>query len=192
MIRVTWNAKYRHLGRPVGDMEILFNVIPIWSLLSAPVPTAQMHYRDHALSVVRPSSLTYQIFVFFSDITERYSTKFDRKQDLNVLYQVCVFRADQKSKMATRLWLAEKFSNCFLHLLNGIQRNLTGNKISTFSTNFVFFEPIGKPRCHLIGWDIFRIFLYNRIQRKQDVNVFYQVCVFWAYQEIYQDRRPGL
>ena len=27
-------------------------------------------------------------------------TKLDRKQDLNVLYQVCVFRADQKTKMA--------------------------------------------------------------------------------------------
>ena len=26
--------------------------------------------------------------------------KLDRKQDLNVLYQVCVFRADQKTKMA--------------------------------------------------------------------------------------------
>ena len=26
--------------------------------------------------------------------------KLDRKQDLNVLYQVCVFRADRKNKMA--------------------------------------------------------------------------------------------
>ena len=25
--------------------------------------------------------------------------KLDRKQDLNVLYQVCVFRADRKNKM---------------------------------------------------------------------------------------------
>ena len=48
-----------------------------------------MHYCDHALSVVRPS-LTFHIFNFFSD----------RKQDLNVLYQVCVFRADWKNKMA--------------------------------------------------------------------------------------------
>ena len=27
--------------------------------------------------------------------------KLDRKQDLNVLYQVCVFQADRKTKMAT-------------------------------------------------------------------------------------------
>ena len=26
--------------------------------------------------------------------------KLDREQDLNVLYQVCVFRADRKNKMA--------------------------------------------------------------------------------------------
>ena len=32
---------------------------------------------------------------------ERNSTKLDRKQDLNTLYQVCVFRGDRKNKMAT-------------------------------------------------------------------------------------------
>ena len=31
---------------------------------------------------------------------EQNSTKLDRKQDLKVLYQVCVFRADWKNKMA--------------------------------------------------------------------------------------------
>ena len=36
----------------------------------------------------------------FSETAERNSTKLDRKQDLNVLYQVCVFRADWKNKMA--------------------------------------------------------------------------------------------
>ena len=36
----------------------------------------------------------------FSEIAERISRKLDMKQDLNVLYQFCVFRADQKNKMA--------------------------------------------------------------------------------------------
>ena len=57
------------------------------------------------------------------------STKLDRKENLNVLYQVRVIR-----------------------------RNLTGSKISTSSTKFVFFGPIGKTRWPprtLIGWDIF-------------------------------------
>ena len=206
-----------------------------------------MHYCDHALSVVRPSVvlpwLTFHIFDFFFETTERNSTKLDRKQDLNVLYQGCVFRADRKNKMAalasdwlrhfrlflwnrwtefnetwpeTRsqrslsklwgffladrknkmaamasdwlghfrlllcnrwmefnetwhearsqrplpnlcfsgrsekqdgrhgLWLAETFSTSPLKLLKRIQRNLTGSKISTSSTKFVFFGPSEK------------------------------------------------
>ena len=62
-------------------------------LFSAPEPEAQVHYCDHGLSVVRPS-LTFHIFDFSSETAERNSTKLYRKQDLNILYQVCVFRAD--------------------------------------------------------------------------------------------------
>ena len=40
------------------------------------------------------------IFDFFSETAEPNSTKLDRKQDLNALYQVCVFRANRKNKMA--------------------------------------------------------------------------------------------
>ena len=40
------------------------------------------------------------IFNFSSKTAEQNSTKLDRKQDLNVLYQVCVLRADRKNKMA--------------------------------------------------------------------------------------------
>ena len=127
----------------------------------------------------------WDIFYFSSETAERNSTKFDRKQDLNVLYQVCVFRADRKNKMAALapdllrhfrlllwnrwmefneiwqearsqcplpslcfscrsekqdsrpgVWLAETFSTSPLKRLNGIQRNLTGSKISMSSTNF--------------------------------------------------------
>ena len=53
-----------------------------------------------ALSV-RPSSLIFHIFDFFSVTGERNSTKLVMEQDLNVLYQVCVFRADRKTKMTT-------------------------------------------------------------------------------------------
>ena len=137
----------------------------------------------------------------FSETAELNSTKLDRKQDLNVLYQVCVFRADQKNKMAALasdwlrhfrlllwnrwtefndtwqearslcplpslcfsgrsekqdgcpgLWLAETFSTSPLKPLNGIQRNLTGSKISTSSSKFVFFGPISKQ--NLPPWPI--------------------------------------
>ena len=48
----------------------------------------------------RPSSVNFHIFDFSSETAERNSTKLDRKQDLNALYQVCAFRADRKNKMA--------------------------------------------------------------------------------------------
>ena len=178
------------------------------------------------------------IFNFFSETAERNWTKLDRKQDFNVLYQVCVFRADLKNKMAALvsdwlryfrlliwnhrtefnetwqearsqrplpslcflgqsekqdghpgLWLAEAFSTSPLKPLNGIERNLTGSKISTSSTKFVFFGPIGKtrwPPWSLIGWDIFDFSSETaernstKLDRKQDLNVLYQVCVFRA------------
>ena len=137
----------------------------------------------------------WDIFDFSSETAERNSTKLDRKQDLNVFYEVCVFRADRKNKMAAPasdwlrhfrlllwnrwtefnetwqearsqcplrslcfsgrlekqdgrpgLWLAETFSTSPLKLLNGIQRNLTGSKISMSSTKFVFFGPIRKQK----------------------------------------------
>ena len=165
------------------------------------------HYCDHALSVVRPSSLTFHIFDFSSETAERNSTKLDRKQDLNVLYKGCVFQAYRKKKMAALdsdwlrhfrlllwnhwtefnktwqdarsehplpslcfsgrsekqdgrpgLWLAVTFSTSPLKPLNGIGRNLTGSKISTSSTKFVFFGPIGKtrwPPWPLVCWGIF-------------------------------------
>ena len=183
---------------------------------------------------VRPS-LTFHIFDFYSETAERNSTKLDRKQDLNVLYQVCVYQADRKNKMAALasdwlrhfqlllwnlwtefketwqearsqrplpslcfsgrlekqdgrpgLWLGETFSTSPLKPLNGIQLNLTGSKISMSSTKFVFFAPIGKtrwPPWPLIGWDIFDFSETaernsTKLDRKQNLNVLYQVCVF--------------
>ena len=43
----------------------------------------------------------WDIFDFSSETAEWNSMKLDRKQDLKALYQVCVFQADRKNKMAT-------------------------------------------------------------------------------------------
>ena len=191
----------------------------------------------------------WDIFYFSSETTKRNSTKRDRKQDLNVLYQflvhlsrrlkctivitrclssvvrpsihrylshfrlllwnrwtefnetwqearsqcplpsLCFSGWSEKQDGRPCLWLAETFSTSSLKPLNGIQRNLKGSKISTCSTKFVFFGPIGKtrwPPWPLIGWDIFDFFSETaernstKLDRKQDLNVLYQVCVFRA------------
>ena len=44
--------------------------------------------------------IDWDISDFFSETAEQNSTKLDRKQDLNVLYQVCVIGVDCKNKMA--------------------------------------------------------------------------------------------
>ena len=210
----------------------------IFGIFSSPEPKAQVSYCHSAPSVVRPSGVNFHIFDFSSETAERNLTKLDRKQDLNALYQVCVFRADPKNKMAALasdwlrhfwlllwncwtefnetwqearsqhplpslcfsdrsekqdgrpgLWLAETFSTSPLRPLNGIQRNLTGSKISKPSTKFVFFGPIIKtrwPLWPLIGRDIFDLSSETternstKFNRKQDLKALYQVCVFRA------------
>ena len=149
----------------------------------------------------------WDIFEFSSETAERNSTLFDRKQDLNALYQVCVFRADRKNKMAALasdwlrhfwvllwnrwtefnetwqearsqrplpslcfsgrsekqdgrpgLWLAETLFTFPLKPLNGIQRNLTGSKISKPSTKFVFSRADRKNKMAVLATDWLRHF----------------------------------
>ena len=134
----------------------------------------------------------------FSKTAERNSTKLDRKQDLNVLYHVCVFRVDRKKQDGRPgLWLAETFSTSPLKLLNGIQRHLTGSKISTSSTKFVFFGPIEKKMAALASdWlGHFRLLLWNGWtefnETWQEARSQRPVCVFSGRSEK-QDGRPGL
>ena len=131
--------------------------------------------------------ISWVIFDFSSETAEQNSTKHDRKQDLNVLYQVCVFRADQKNKIPD-LWLTETFWTSPHKPLKRIQQNLTGSKISMCSTKFVFFGLIRKTRLppwSRIGWDFFNFSETaernsTKLDRKQDLNVLYQVVFFRA------------
>ena len=103
------------------------------------------------------------------------------------LPSLCFSGRSEKQDCRHGLWLADTFSTSPLKPSNGIQQNLTGSKISTSSTKFVFFGPIGKknPR-PLIGWDIFDFSSETTernsttLDRKQDINVLYPVCVFRA------------
>ena len=129
----------------------------------------------------------FYIFNFSCKTAELNSTDLDRKQDINVLYQICVLRADLKKQDGRPgLWLAGTFSTSPLKLLNRIQRNFTGSRISMSSTKFVFIRPIGKwrwPLWSLIGWDILDFYSETaelnsaELYRKQDIHVLYHVCV---------------
>ena len=55
----------------------------------------------HRSSSICLSNVNFHIFNFSSETTEQNSMKLDRKQDLNVLYQVCILQADPKNKMAS-------------------------------------------------------------------------------------------
>ena len=108
------------------------------------------------------------------------------------LPSLCFSGRSEKQDGRPGLWLAETFSTSPLKPLNRIQRNLTGSKISTPSTKFVFFGPIRKtrwPPWPLIGWDIFDFSSETaeqnstKLDRKQDLNALYQVCVFRADQK---------
>ena len=84
----------------------------------------------------------WDIFVF-SETVERNSTKLKRKQDLKVLYQVCVFWASRKNKMATPTsdWLKH-----FWLLLWNRWTEIWQEARSQLSLPSVFFGPIGKTR----------------------------------------------
>ena len=202
-----------------------------------PLSSLCFFWADRKNKMAAPPLIGWDIFEFSSDTAEQNSTELEREQDLNVLYQVSVFRTDRekqdgrtglclKHTFSTApwnrltefnetwqearsqrhlpslcfsgwlikqdgrpgLWLAETFSNSPLKKLNGIKQNLTGSKISTSCAKFVFFGPIGKNKMAalaLIGWDIFDFSKTaegnsTKLDRKQDLNVFYQVCVFRA------------
>ena len=58
---------------------------------------------------------------------------------------LCFSGRSEKQDGPAGVWLAQTFSTS-LKTLNGIQWNLIGSNISTSSTKFVFFGPIGKTR----------------------------------------------
>ena len=73
----------------------------------------------------------------------------------------CFSGRSEKQDGRPGLWLAETFSTSPLRPLIGIQRNLTGSKISTSSTKFVIFRLIAKtrwPPWPLICLDVFDFF----------------------------------
>ena len=145
-------------------------------LLCAPEPKAQgskismsstkfMFFRPigNKMAALASDWLRHFLLLLWNCWTEFNKIWHDRKQDLNVLYQVCVLRVDPKNKMATLAcdWLIH-FSSSSLKPLNGIQRNLTRSKIPTSSTKFAW--PVQVYSTVIIGEDIGELSVLNCVK----------------------------
>ena len=119
-----------------------------------------------------------------------FNKSWQEARSQRALPSLCLSGRSEKQDGRLGLWLAETFLTSPLKPLIHIEQNLTGSKISTSSTKFVFFfRPIGKtrwPPWPLIGWEIFDFFTETadpnskKLDRNQDFNVLYHVCVFWV------------
>ena len=143
-------------------------------------------------SVVCPASVVRKLphfrLLLWNGWTELKETWQDARSQ-RPLPSLCFSGRSEKQDGRPGLWLAETISTSPLKQMNGIQRNLTGSKISMSSTKFVFFGPIGKTKWQpwpLIGWDNFDFSSETaeqnsmKLYRKQDIDALYQVCVFRA------------
>ena len=112
-------------------------------VFSASEPKAQLHYCDHVLSVV--VNFSHFRLLLWNRWTE-FNETWQEARSQCPLPSLCFSGRSEKQDGRLGLRLAETFSTSPLKLLNRIQRNLIGSKISTSSTKFVFFGPIGKTR----------------------------------------------
>ena len=116
------------------------------------------------------------------------------------LPSLCFYGRSEKQNGCHGFWLAETFSTFPLKPSNGIQRNLTGSKISTSSEKFVFFTADRKNKMAALDSDWlrhFRLLLWNHWT---DFNETWQEArsqrplpslFFWGRSEK-QDGLPGL
>ena len=91
---------------------------------------------------------------FFSEITNMITSKLYMNVHWLILYNLKVFCSDMKFKMAATTGLSltmnpmgKMFQNASsLTPLGQLKPNCPGMIIGRFSTNFIFFMPIGNPR----------------------------------------------
>ena len=117
----------------------------------------------------------------FSAAAEQNSTKLNLKQDRNILYQVCVFRTNWKTKMAV---LTSEWPRLFRILIcsGWTEFNETWQEAwyqRHLGTEFVFIRQNGKPRWppwSLIGRDFFDFSAtvernLTKLDRKQAIHI---------------------
>ena len=161
--------------------------VEIVLLFSALEPKAEVHYCDHPLYVVLPSSVVRPSLSFsFSTSSLKPLNGIQRNftgSKISTSSTKFVFSGrSEKQDGRPVLWLAETCSTSGypLNPLNGIQRNLTESKILTSSTKFVLFGPIEKTRWRpwpLIGGDIITVTL-DYIEAQQTISSHWLINIY--------------
>ena len=110
-------------------------------------------------------------------------------QDLNILYQVCVFQADQKKKRTAPRLIGWDFSTKTTEQ-NSTKLDRKQDLNILYQVWFVrLIRKTRWPPRPLISWDIFNFSSETaeqnstKLDMKQDLNTLYQVCVFRANQK---------
>ena len=108
--------------------------------------------RRNKMAVLASDWLRHFRLLFWNRWTE-FNETWQEARSQCPLSSLCFLGRSEKNGRPG-FWLAETLSTSPLKPLKGIKQNLTGNKIRTSSTKFVFFRPIGKtgwPPWPLIG-----------------------------------------
>ena len=142
----------------------------------------------------------WDIFDLSSETTEQNSTKLDRKQDLNVFNQVCVFITERKNKMAAWPLICWDIFDFSSETAERNSRKLDRKQDINVLCQFVFFRSIGKTRWPRMTSDWlrhFRLLLWNRWtafnetwQEARSLRPLLGLCFSGRSEK--QDGRPGL
>ena len=121
----------------------------------------------------------WNIFDFSSETTEQNSMKLDRKQDLNVVYQVCVFHPSQSLKKGgtlysgagyVALW-ASCFCNHCMAFIKTWQEANTSSLLQSLCFLDLYVNKNGKPDLWLA--DTFSILLLQLLCKfEQNIYIF--------------------
>ena len=141
--------------------------------------------------------IDWDIFDFSSKTAERNLTKLDRKQDINVLYQVCVYQSDWKNNVAApasgwRVYQSDWKNNVAAPASGWrVYQSDWKNNVAAPASDWRVYQSDWKNNVAAPASDWLRHFVlflwnhwteFNEINRKEDLNFLYQVCVFRADQ----------
>ena len=162
-------------GRPVLWLSETFSTSPLkplygiqWNLSGSKISKSSTKFlfcladRKNKMAVLASDLLRHFRLLLWNGLMI-FNETWQEARSQRLLPSLCFLGWSEKLDGCPSLWWDETISISPLKLLNRIQWNLTGSKIPTSSTKFVFFGQIGKTRWlpqPLMRWD-YRFLLWN-------------------------------